>query len=100
MLHNDYDNDHNHDHDDDNEEPEENLWTAFAHMCACTHARTHTHTQTIHKQYLNSEGSRIHIPVKILTLVSFTNTKQSPLLQFPQIYCLLNHSHLPRSTLP
>jgi hypothetical protein len=72
-----------------------------AHTRTRTHAHEHTHThKTIHKQYLNSEVSRIHIPVKILTLVSFTNTKQSPLLPFPQIHCLLNHSHLPGSTLP
>jgi hypothetical protein len=38
MLHDDDDdNNHNNDQDDDNEEPEENLWTAFAHMYACTH---------------------------------------------------------------
>jgi hypothetical protein len=110
MLHDDDDHHHhNHDPVDDNEETEENLWTAFAQMCACmsarvhTQAHTHTHTHThtaIHKQFLNSEVSRICIPVKILTLVTFTNTRKSPLLPFPPIHSLLNHSHLPSSTLP
>jgi hypothetical protein len=56
------DNDDNNNNDNDDDEPGENLWTASAH--------THTHT-TIHKQFLNSEVSRIYIPVKILTLSLF-----------------------------